>query len=212
MMPKFKISRPILYILVLGAVAYAIVILTEPDTPARKAARKATTSTSKSLGGEGITAEDLKAHFPPYTSLHKDAFQPLILGKKSKPKNLEPRPTPDPKPIVITVKPPLPLDWNLTGITLTNGVRMALLENTSKTETIFLKEGDSWHGMQVKRIDADQVVLIQSDGNPYRMVFAAPTEIKPTTTVPPNTNSTGGTNTNLTNVPNNRTNNTGTRS
>jgi hypothetical protein len=181
-MPKFKISRPIIYLLVFGAVAYAAVLLTEPEAVARKST-KPRVSTNRTSKTDGITEEDRNAKFAPYTTARRDAFAPVVVAKKARPKNLEARPTPEPRPVVVVVKAPVPpADWSLTGIALVNGTRMALLENNSHTETIFLKTGEKWKGLEVTQIGQSEVIFKQSNGAPYRMVFANPAEIKDTPT------------------------------
>jgi hypothetical protein len=182
-MPKFKISRPILYLLVLGAVAYAAILLTEPEAAARKSNTKRT-STSRSAKADGITEEDRTAKFAPYTTARRDAFAPVVVAKKARPKNLEARPTPAPRPVVVVVKPPVPADWSLTGIALVNGTRMALLENGSHTETKFLTVGEQWMGLEVTQIGQSEILFRQSSGAPYRMVFASPADIKANPTMP----------------------------
>jgi hypothetical protein len=181
-MPKFKVSRPIVYLLVFGAVAYAAVLLTEPEPTARKVT-KSRTSTSRTAKADGVMEEDRTAKFEPYTTARRDAFAPVVVAKKARPKNLEARPTPAPRPVVFVVKPPVPTDWNLTGIALVNGTRMALLENGSHTETKFLKVGEQWMSLEVTQIGQGEVIFRQSNGAPYRMVFASPTDIKDTKTM-----------------------------
>jgi hypothetical protein len=188
-MPKFKISRPVIYALVAGVGIYAVVLLTEPEAAARKTNTKRASSTSRAKDANGITEEDRTAKFASYTTVRRDAFAPVVVAKKARPKNLEARPTPAPKPVVVVVvKPPVPTDWSLTGIALVNGTRMALLENGSHTETKFLKVGEQWMGLEVTQIGQSEILFRQSNGAPYRMVFASPkdnsAEIKPSPQAP----------------------------
>jgi hypothetical protein len=164
-----KVSRPIIYLAVLGAIGYAAVLLTEPEAPARKAGTTRTTA-SGPKAPLGFTAADLTASFPRYTGKNRDAFAPKIVARKR-----------TAEAVAGGMVPPLPPGmatgiWVLTGISSVNGVQSALVENSSTGETVFLKPGDLWSGMVVKGIEPEGVILVNAQGKSTRLVFAQPPE------------------------------------
>ncbi|HZO91899.1 MAG TPA: hypothetical protein VFB38_26515 [Chthonomonadaceae bacterium] len=170
-----KISRPILYIAIVGAIAYTAVILTEPDTPARKRAARSTKTAVVEAGG--FTKEDYTAHFARYRAQGRNAFQPLIVPHKAsdKAKQAAPKKTP-------LVNGGIALNgkdgtWTLTGISALDGVQSALLENSATKEIQFVKVGDVWNGLRVASIGSDAVVFVNAQGQQARLTFP---EIAPT--------------------------------
>ena len=163
-----KISRPVIYVAVLGVIAYAAVVLTEPDAPAKKVAPR--TAKTTVTAPKGYTEEDLKASFPRYLSKEKDAFKPVggaLPGNLAQLAGLE-------KGV-----------WLLTGVTSVNGVRSALVENGSTGESIFLKPGTVWKGLRVASVESDAVVLVGPQGAKTRLAFAQfADEIKPSGVAP----------------------------
>ncbi len=155
-----KISRPIIYLVVIGAVAYAAVLLTEPEQKAKKVTPRTTQAVSKAP--VGFTEADMTAVFPRYNGKYQDAFQPKVVVKKE-----VPAPAPSPAPVFgngVGV-------WALTGINTVNGVRSALVENSTTQETVFLETGDTWNGYRVQAIEPSALVLVNGEGKQTRLIF-----------------------------------------
>jgi len=165
-----KVSRPIIYAAVLGAAAYAVLLLTEPETAAQKAAKAKVKTTI--TAPTGFTPEDLKASFPRYAAVGRNAFQPKVVAQKK-------------STLGASASERLTEQWKLTGVSKIDNVVNALVESTSG-ETAFLKVGEAWNGMKVVAIEPTAVSLVNGKGEPSRLVFASPEEEKPTavTTAP----------------------------
>lgn len=164
-----KVSRPIIYLVVVGAIAYAAVVFTEQEPPRKKVANTRTTA-SGPKAPPGFTAADMTASFPRYNGKDRDAFAPKIVARKR-----------TAEAIAGGMAPPLPPGlatgiWILTGISSVDGVQSALVENGSTGETVFLKTGDLWSGMVVKEIEPEGVILVNAQGKSTRLVFAKPPE------------------------------------
>lgn len=171
-----KLSRPVVYTLVLGVAAYAVMLLTEPDAPPKKVAKPSSSSSSKSK--DGITEADLTAHFPPYAGPRRDAFNPLVTPKRT----LVARTDVAPKRVDSTAG-----NWALTGITVIDGARSAVIENSQTHDIAFLTPGERWNGLKVDSVNADSVLLMNALNQPVTITFAAPpTTPTPGAAVPPN--------------------------
>lgn len=159
-----RLKGPIPIVLVLAAVAYGVVLLTEGDQPATGAgARKS----AKSRAGKGAEA-DARALvcFPRYRAAGKDAFAPGVIAQKAG--SME-------APVLMGESGM----WALTGISTTNGVTSALLENGSTHETAFVRTGDKWNGLTVAAIEPTEVVFRDKQGGDHRVTFAIPTDEVP---------------------------------
>ncbi|MFY7952471.1 MAG: hypothetical protein ACOVT5_08185, partial [Armatimonadaceae bacterium] len=103
-----KISRPVLYAVILGVVGYAVVVLTEPETPAK---RKGTTRTNAGAKAPaGFLPEDLEASFQKPGAAKPKAFKPEVVPQNSAG--------------LLSGGNGLS-SWNLTGITVVEGKRRA---------------------------------------------------------------------------------------
>ena len=159
-----KISRPILYSALLGVVAYAGVVLTEADAPAKKTT-KATKKAASKLDS-GITAADLKAHFTRYAGKQRDAFLPKVVPARGA--------TDEDKTLAANKALNSSLDhWNLTGISVIDGVRSATFENTTTQEVSFVKAGDRWNNMHIISVETEAVVLVNKLNQQTRLTFTA---------------------------------------
>lgn len=166
-------------LLAIGAVAF---VYTEPDAPAKKPKTTRTTTKSKAKGDTTqITEEDLKAKFPRVSSVAKDAFQPgVTTGKGGAAK-----PATQLKPLILPAPPVKPVEgvmalsnWTLTGISLVDGVRTALIENKASGDSTFLKTGSLWKGLRVASITGDTLNFIEPNGKIRPVTFPAPPEEK----------------------------------
>jgi hypothetical protein len=166
-----KISRPVLYTAVLGAVAYAVVVLTEPAAPPKKkTVARATRTAATNAAGDGITPEDLAARFPRYEpKRQKDPFTPRVVVAHALPATAAPG----------AASSALPRGkWVLTGIAAINGAKTALVENGAG-DTVFLKAGDGWNGLRVAAIGQESISLVTADGRRTELGFPTPEEEKP---------------------------------
>lgn len=161
-----KISRPVVYVTVLGVAAYAYVLVTQPDAAPTKKAKHSLGTTTKDQNG--ITAEDLKAHFARYVGQGRDTFIPKVVPKKGA-VALAKIEGPTPGKLALGTG-----TWSLTGITVIDNSRSAVMENTSTHEIFFLKTGDHWNGMHVAAVDADSVVFVNAANQETRVHFAVP--------------------------------------
>jgi hypothetical protein len=159
-----KISRPIIYVAVLGAVAYAAVVLTEPEKPVTKAVRRAAPAAE---APKGFAPQDLNASFPRYAARARDAFLPKVVSSPSAVAAAPTGAAPDPASSLAAGV------WMLTGISSVNGVRTALLENGAAGESVFLKNGDIWNGLRVAAIEPSALVMVSPSGKKTRFGFPA---------------------------------------
>ncbi len=174
-----KISRPIIYVAVLGAVAYAAVILTEPEKPTARPVRR---SAPAAQAPKGYATEDLNAKFPRYTARSRDAFLPKVAASPSAASGAAAgggASIPDPVSNFTTGV------WMLTGITSINGVRSALIENGSAGESVFLKAGDIWKGMRVAAVEPNALVVVSPSGKRTRFGFPAFEQAPAASAAPP---------------------------
>lgn len=153
-----KISRPILYVALVGVVVATYLFVSEPDAPAKKANKKTkVTATAR----DGVTVEDLNAKFDRYADKGKDSFFPKVIPAKSS--------------LGETAKRAGGLDnWNLTGVSIVNNVMSATLENTQTKELQFLKTGDVWNSLKVILVASDHVMFRNDKNQETRLTFIDP--------------------------------------
>jgi hypothetical protein len=85
---------------------------------------------------------------------------PFVLGTR-----IEEKP-PAPKPAVNLPKvkepPPLPkLNYKITGIIISGGNKLAVLEDVTNSKTVFLHEGESYLHLHIKLIETEKVSLLE---------------------------------------------------
>jgi len=155
-----KVSRPIIYTALGAVVVAAILFLTEPDAVTTKK-RVKVTKTADAVT-DGILPEDLKAHYPRYAGKPRDVFAPVVAP---------------PKPASANTAKNNPFtqgkqgSWTLTGINTVDGVTTALVENSTGDDSVFLKPGDTWHGLRVTRISDTAVVFQNALGQETKLAF-----------------------------------------
>ena len=167
-----KISRPILYAAVLGAAAYAVLLLTEPDAPKKKPTLPARNAAAEAP--KGFSKEDLNAHFARYSGGKNDAFRPRAVSRRSKVVAAKAADAVKPSPDL----PPMAGVWSLTGITVVNGIPSALMENATADQVVFLKAGEMWNNLRVTAIEPDAVILANTQGKITRIGFPVVVEEK----------------------------------
>jgi hypothetical protein len=161
-----KVSRPILYTAVLGAVGYAAFILTQPDTATKKPAIRVLRAAVRAPGDAGITPEDRSAHFERYRGPRHDAFLPHVVATRA----LAGAGASKPGAFGQAGRGV----WVLTGINAINGTSGALLENSTTEDSVVLKVGDFWNGQHVVSVGADTVVLVNDLGQRTELTFPSP--------------------------------------
>lgn len=180
-----KVSRPVVYSVVAAAAIYAVVLLTEPEQPVRKPAKRSTLGAAAKAPA-GFLPEDLTAQFGRYAGKSRNAFQPEVLPKQTVMSALPPG-----RSSAGTISGPgLRGTWALTGINVLNGRRSALVENSTTGDSEFLAAGDSWNGLQVVAVETDTVVFLNSLGQRTQLKFVDPQDAAATTGTPPGTVST----------------------
>lgn len=148
---KLKVSRPVVYV-GLAAVGVAAWVLTAEEAPKGSSERRPVSSAKKN--GEAFLAEDYRASFPPVSEPAKNAFRPLVVRSGLSDAGLSLPPN------------AIPLDfaggepnWIFTGVAIIDGAPVALFENSSTQEGVFVKHGDRWKSSTVVRITPETVVL-----------------------------------------------------
>jgi hypothetical protein len=181
--PVAKISRPVIYVL-LAAVGVGAWFFTEPEAGAKKKAARTATASARTAreADSNLTPEDLKTRFPRYSGAARDAFRPEI--STARPKLVAPRPAPPLMPVVLPAPPKkstasVALDaWTLTGISVVDGEKTALIENKATSDMAFVRAGTSWKGLRVLAIETGALVFALPDGSPKRLTFPVPPEEK----------------------------------
>ena len=150
-----KVSRPVVYAVLLGIAAYVGVVLTEPESATkRKATSKSASATAKAP--PGFLAEDLDARFEKPSRSGRNAFQPAVVPQNSRSAGNENGPLGG---------------WNLTGIVVVGGETQVLLENPTSGDSTFLRKGDVWNEMTLRSIEPDAAIFVQKNGKTVRISF-----------------------------------------
>ena len=157
-----KINRTVVYTLVGAVAAYAVVLYTQPDTPAPHHAKSLTGRSA--AGTSDPNDADMNAHFPRYAGGRRDPFVPGIV------------PVDQDK---LAGLPQLGDElggprsaWALTGINTINGRITAVVENSASGDTVYLKPGDAWNGLHVVEVGSDAVVFVNALGQQTRLAFS----------------------------------------
>jgi hypothetical protein len=182
-----KISKPVLYTVLLGVAALIFVYATEPDPAPAGTGTKRTATKTVNKKADVYLPEDYKAKFASLNEVPKDAFHPLVVRKTSGTQASPP--DPDGIPFDATGGEP---DWHYTGLVEVNGTKMALIENDSTGEGVYLRRGDRWKKIVVSSISDEALILVGPGGTPFRIKLgergeepAAPTGTNPTPLQPP---------------------------
>ncbi|HEY0866509.1 MAG TPA: hypothetical protein VGE01_03985 [Fimbriimonas sp.] len=176
-----KISKPVLYTMILAAGALIWVFATEPDPAPKRPARKAVANTTRKVT-ETYLPEDYELRFASVNEAAKNAFRPLVVRRNTA--MVASPPDPDRIPLEAIGEP----DWIYTGIVEVNGTTMALVENDSTGEGVYLRRGDRWKKVVVSSISDEALMLTGPGGTPYRIKLGeregagaaeAPTPVSP---------------------------------
>lgn len=157
-----KLSRPIVYALILGVVGYAVVVLTEPEAPTKRKSTAKSSSVAKAPSG--FLPEDLEAKFEKPARSARNIFRPEVVPQNG--------------PGLLSKGGGLG-GWILTGITVVGGNRRALLENPTTGDSIFLLAGERWNDLTVQSIEPDAAIFVNKEGRTLRLGFPEPEESAP---------------------------------
>lgn len=158
---KPRLSRPILYGLLLTVLAAAYLMLDE-QTPRRGAPRRNSATAKKLNLPEGFLEADLAAKFDPVEAEIKNSFQPLVISSKGSSVALRP----DSVPSVLTGGDP---NWIYTGMAEVDGIAVGLLENKSTGEGSFVKESEIWKLASIVSISPTALSLRGQTGKIYTL-------------------------------------------
>ena len=165
-----KLSKPIQWTLILSLFAVVVVFLLPNNQPTTNS-RPKTRHTTPASDANGISYDDLNAHFPLYKASTRNPFAALVEAPTAQNIGL---------PVIGAVSAQTS-GWTLTGINTVDGVTNALVENTATNGSTFLHVGDTWQGLTVKAIDPDGIVFTNGAGQPTRLSFVT---TAPDTTTP----------------------------
>lgn len=147
-------KKPIFWIGVVG-LGIAAFVLTEPEeTRSTGATKKVTKKKSVTKKSETVfTEEDAKAEFKPVNDQARNAFVPIVarhtgIGSGDGLANAIP-----------TEMTGGEANWVYTGTAETDGVRVALIENRTSGDAVFLKRGERWKSAYVISISEYSVIL-----------------------------------------------------
>lgn len=152
-----KLSRPVIYALVLAVVGYAGFVLTEPEVKPLTTKKRVATIKPKTKG-TSYTEEDYRAKFTPVNMGLKNAFKPEVTRNASG--AMEPLAS-NGIPTAFTGGDP---NWLYTGNAEQDGALMALFENPVTGEGEFVKKGDRWKLAVIVSINSDSITLSGNDG------------------------------------------------
>lgn len=164
-MPKI-FGREVNPIILVGAVGILGFLIYDGLFPAEAAStttaakpKKKTTVANKS----GFLPEDYEAKFASYPTPVRNSFKPLVEKRKMT--------TVPPESAIVTGVFPASLtggegNWMYTGYAEVDGVRQGLLENSSTSESVFLRAGQKWKLLVVRSISENDMVVAGADGKP----------------------------------------------
>src|SRR5689334_18863740 len=76
--PMAKLSRPVLWLLILGGTAISYMALNPAEPPKVVRTKKVSPSSSSNARLVAYTPEDYKAKFPPVNTTVQNAFKPVV--------------------------------------------------------------------------------------------------------------------------------------
>ncbi|MFN8140115.1 MAG: hypothetical protein U0R49_09995 [Fimbriimonadales bacterium] len=159
-----KLSKPIWYALILTVVVAAFLSLS--DGPAKGSSSKKSSAVAKKSSKPGQFDEaDYKAKFQAVSTAAKNVFMP-VAGLSSGAPGI-----PSKTDAIPAAFAGGDSNWVYTGTAEVDGVPVALFENTSDREGVFLKHGERWKSSRVLQIGPDYVVLASESGLTHRVAL-----------------------------------------
>lgn len=131
---------------------------TPTSSSTRKTAKKTTTADKR-----GFLPEDYTATFAAYPTPVRNSFKALVAKKTVAPPVVPTGPGSGVLPAALTGGEG---NWMYTGFADVDGVRQGLLENSSTSESVFLRPGQKWKLLVVKSITENNMVVAGIDGSP----------------------------------------------
>lgn len=154
-----KGKSPVLYIVLGAVVIIAAVLVTTPQKPSQNGVVAANRS-----GKTAATADVASAKFARYAGTGRNAFDPQVVSGRTAAYGG--------RPGVVGSGG----TWRLTGISVVNGARIAIVENDATKEAMELQSGQKWDGLLVQSIDAVAVALRDRKNHVTRLSFPDPSE------------------------------------
>lgn len=156
-----KISKPVLWTLILGGGALIYVYATDPAPAGAAPAKTVVRNTSTKAKVDLILPIDSKVHFATLKDSPKNAFKPLVYSSRA---GIEAS-APD-RSVIPGLLTDNEANWAFTGQVEVNGTKMALLENSNTGEGVYVRVGDHWKKSIVSSIDDETLVLVGPDSAP----------------------------------------------
>lgn len=150
-----KVSRPIVYVLILAVGASAYTYMGGPNKKSGSSL-KPLSKVGKKQKEELFTKEDYSAHFARLESGIKDSFTPLVARSGS-----AGMVGPDVVPVDFAEGDP---NWVFTGTSEIDGHASALFENKISLESEFVPLGQRWKNCTVHQIEEGKVTLLGRTG------------------------------------------------
>lgn len=162
-----KSSMPLLVGVLVVALAFGMMGGGGGATAKKGTGMQFPTATKKKKSGEiEYTKEDETAQFASIEGGLPNAFKPAVQKKiavgSAKTSNAIP-------PIFTSGE----TGWIYTGNMEVNGGQNALLENGGTGEGVFLKPGEKWKSMTLRRVKSDSIVLRAEDGFEKEIFFGS---------------------------------------
>ncbi|HWD39363.1 MAG TPA: hypothetical protein VG944_10970 [Fimbriimonas sp.] len=117
-----------------------------------------------------LTAQDFSARFAPSKVKLRNLFLPVVKADNGGGDS------------AVSDKQHIPstfaggeADWAFKGIAVSNGLTMALLENDSKHQGGYVKEGDRWKTSKLMQVSVDKIVLRNDEGDEQVVMRFVPT-------------------------------------
>ena len=154
-----KISRPVLYLAIIGIGAAAYIVM-NPDTPAKTSTKPKTHARITTANSQFLPV-DYSTTFDAQVPLARNAFKPLVERRSSALLNA--------LAAGGAIPPELTggdANWVCTGSAEVDGIKQALLENKNSGDAVFVKQGDHWKNAVVSQVLDEAVVLVGDDGEP----------------------------------------------
>jgi type II secretory pathway component PulC len=69
-----------------------------------------------------------------------------------------------PKIVVKTTAPPKPkLNYQISGVIVSNNRRLVIFEDLTNNQTLFLSEGESYRNIVIEKIDVEKIILKENE-------------------------------------------------
>ncbi|MFN3730073.1 MAG: hypothetical protein ACK4XJ_10205 [Fimbriimonadaceae bacterium] len=156
-----KLSRPVIYLIIVAVVAVAWLFLTEEQPQGGGATARRSTAQPQARAQTGFTEEDEKKRFDRYERPTRNAFNPLVASSRGVGVGTLDALSTNVIPSVFAAGE---ANWTLTGIAEVDGSRTALVENSGTKEGDFLQRGTRWKSSTVIAVGPSSVTLSGPNG------------------------------------------------